>query len=343
MSLTAAATRSAVESFLGANGSAFTQTSSLTIQGGLGSQTFTTQAGESLETLFQQVNGSGIGVTMSIDQTSGQWLIYNNNYGIKGAANTTGVNQVAVSNATGDFAGGAVAIPGGLNIGFDKAFTAGSVDQNLKFLQAAGVDVAAVNAVVTFEDPGHIGSGVPNNVTLGGGYTVATGQGQNSDIITGSQGMAGTTVALMNPGVAATSNSWTVTENNALEFQVGANANQTVNLNIDATSSQSLGVTSLDVLTTSDAETAITQLDRAIQSVSTVRANMGAIINRLTNSMNNDSSAGVNAAAANSRIKDVNVASETVNFTRDQILLQAGTAVLAQANQAPTSILSLLR
>ncbi|HEU0166305.1 MAG TPA: hypothetical protein VFS62_00915, partial [Chloroflexota bacterium] len=156
MSLTAAATRSSVESLSGPSGSYFTQTSSITIQGGLGNQTFTTQAGESLETLFQQVNGSGIGVTMAIDQTSGQVLIYNNNYGLKSAANLTGVNQVAVSNATGDFAGGVTPITGGLNMGFDSAFTAGSVDQNLKFLQNAGVDVAAVNAVVTFLDPGHI-------------------------------------------------------------------------------------------------------------------------------------------------------------------------------------------
>jgi flagellin len=155
--------------------------------------------------------------------------------------------------------------------------------------------------------------------------------------------MAGTVVTLMNPGTSVTSNSWTVNENKALNFQVGANANQTVNLNVDAVTSQTLGVTSLDVLTTADAETAITQLDRAIQSVSTVRANMGAVINRLTNSMNNDSTASVNASAANSRIKDVDVAKETVGFTRDQILLQAGTAVLAQANQAPTAILSLLR
>src|SRR6185437_7065123 len=139
------------------------------------------------------------------------------------------------------------------------------------------------------------------------------------------------------------SDSFTVTENASLQFQVGANANQTIGLRIDSASSQSLGVTSLSVLTQSDAETAITQLDRAIQNVSANRANMGAIINRLTNSMTNDQSAQENALAANSRIADVNVAQETVQFTRDQILMQAGTAVLAQANQSPTGMLTLLR
>ena len=70
---------------------------------------------------------------------------------------------------------------------------------------------------------------------------------------------------------------------------------------------------------------------------------MGAIINRLTNSVTNDEAAQENAMAANSRIEDVNVAAETVQFTRAQILLQAGTSILAQANQSPSGLLGLLR
>ncbi len=93
------ATRSAVESGSTINGSFFTTTSSITIQGGLGTQTFTAQAGESLETFFQVVNGSGIGVTMSVagsGASTGAVLIYNNNYGIY----TTGQNGVN-ANLTG--------------------------------------------------------------------------------------------------------------------------------------------------------------------------------------------------------------------------------------------------
>ena len=66
-------------------------------------------------------------------------------------------------------------------------------------------------------------------------------------------------------------------------------------------------------------------------------------MNRLTNSMNNDAVAQENMLSSRSQIMDTNVASTTVQFTRDQILLQAGTSILAQANQAPTSLLGLLR
>src|SRR5579862_959013 len=94
------ATRSAVESGSTVNGSFFTTTSSITIQGGLGTQTFTAQSGESLETFFQVVNGSGIGVTMSVagaGKSVGAVLIYNNNYGIQ----TTGSNSGFGANASG--------------------------------------------------------------------------------------------------------------------------------------------------------------------------------------------------------------------------------------------------
>ncbi len=178
------------------------------------------------------------------------------------------------------------------------------------------------------------------------GGTTLTGTGLNSDILSGLATTAGLVITLTNPGNIVNNgaqDTFTVSENSALQFQVGANANQTIGLVIDSANSQSLGVTSLDVLTQSDAETAITQLDRAIQNISANRATMGAVINRLTNSMTNDTAAQENALAANSRIADVNVAQETVQFTRDQILLQAGTAVLAQANQSSSSILALLR
>ena len=333
------ATRSAVESRNISSGSVFTQLSSITIQGGLGTQTFTAQAGESMETFFQQVNGAGLGVTMAIDQGTGKMLIYNNNYGVFDAkANASGVKAVAVSAATGDFGGGTTqtALTGSaLNLGFDAADQNSSVNSQLKFLDGT----KAVNAVVTLVDPANITTSSP----FGYGYTTVTAQGQNSDIINGTNGLSGMVITLATPGNVQGGDSFTVKENAALNFQVGANANQTVQLQIDAATSQALGVTSMSVLTAADAETAITQLDRAIQSISQTRASMGAVINRLNNSVTNDSNAGVNASAANSRIEDVDVAKETVNFTRDQILLQAGTAVLAQANQAPTSVLSLLR
>jgi flagellin len=91
------------------------------------------------------------------------------------------------------------------------------------------------------------------------------------------------------------------------------------------------------------ASSAITALDSAIGTVSTNRANLGAVQNRLEHTISNLSVATENLSASESRIRDTDMAQEMVSFTRSQILTQAGTAMLAQANQAPQQVLQLLR
>jgi flagellin len=127
-------------------------------------------------------------------------------------------------------------------------------------------------------------------------------------------------------------------------FQVGANANETVTLSISAVSLSVLGISGLDV-TTSDTTraAAITSLDSAISSVSTTRGSLGALQNRFESVINNLSVSVENISASESRIRDTDMASEMVMFTKNQVLQQAGTAMLSQANQIPQSILSLLR
>ena len=127
-------------------------------------------------------------------------------------------------------------------------------------------------------------------------------------------------------------------------FQIGANSGETLTVAIgtdfDATG---LGVNALDLVTSGSASTAITTIDTAIGTVSTNRATLGATQNRLEHTIANLSVAAENLAASESRIRDTDMAQEMVAFTRSQILQQAGTAMLAQANQAPQSVLSLLR
>ena len=94
---------------------------------------------------------------------------------------------------------------------------------------------------------------------------------------------------------------------------------------------------------TSDAAGAIDDLDDAIADVSTQRATLGATQNRLEHTVKNLSVTAENLSAAESRIRDTDMAAEMVTFTRNQILQQAGTAMLAQANAVPQSVLSLLR
>ncbi len=89
--------------------------------------------------------------------------------------------------------------------------------------------------------------------------------------------------------------------------------------------------------------TDITNVDTAIEAVSTARANFGAVQNRLEHRLNNLATYQENLVASESRIRDVDMASEMVNFTKLGILQQAGTSMLAQANQSPQNVLSLLR
>jgi flagellin len=312
------ATASAVEGST-VSGSFFTTSSSITITGALGTQTFTAYSGESLQTFFQQVDNAGIGVTMQADGTSqGRIVIFNNYYGISNANNTTGATQVTTSNITGDFGST------GLSMGFNVA-----VNQQ-----------GSISAI-----SGGFQSTVATNAALKVNGTTVFGQGINSDQISGAGSLAGVVMQLNNVNnlSAAGTAIFTVVQNAALQFQIGANFNQTTSLVVDASKSQNLGVTSLSVATQTDAEAAINTLSNAINQVSQTRAVLGAVMNRLTNSMNNDNIAQENMLASRSQITDTNVAQTTVQFTRDQILLQAGTSVLAQANQSPTSLLGLLR
>ncbi|MFN7699185.1 MAG: flagellin [Deltaproteobacteria bacterium] len=124
---------------------------------------------------------------------------------------------------------------------------------------------------------------------------------------------------------------------------LGASGFDTVDVVIASTTAADLGVSGLDFTTQSSAQAALTDLDSAIDTLSSRRAGLGAIQNRLQVSIANLGSARENISAANSRIRDVDVASETAEMTRNNILMQAGVSILAQANQAPSVAMNLLR
>lgn len=130
-------------------------------------------------------------------------------------------------------------------------------------------------------------------------------------------------------------------------FQVGANAGDTVDVSIASmrlTGGASGPMAALwDLDLTTDASAAITAIDDAIAFVSEQRGDLGAIQNRFESMINNLSVTVENLSASESRIRDTDMAAEMVSFTRNQVLQQAGTAMLAQANQVPQTILSLLR
>jgi flagellin len=129
----------------------------------------------------------------------------------------------------------------------------------------------------------------------------------------------------------------------AKNFQIGANSGQTLAVSITDQDAAALGVGAVDVSTQAGASAALTAVDAAINTVSGSRADLGATQNRLEHTVNNLNVSAENLAASESRIRDTDMAKEMMSFTRSQILSQAGTAMLAQANQAPQGVLSLLR
>ena len=156
---------------------------------------------------------------------------------------------------------------------------------------------------------------------------------------------AGNSTAISNARVA-------VVSAQSLVFQIGANAGQTSRISLRDTRASQLGTTvvankslqDIDVTTQQGAQDAIRIIDEAISQISQVRGNIGAFQKQvLESTMRSLNVARENLAASESAIRDTNVAEEVMNYTKLQILQQAGMAVLAQANAAPQAVLSLLR
>jgi flagellin-like hook-associated protein FlgL len=126
-------------------------------------------------------------------------------------------------------------------------------------------------------------------------------------------------------------------------FQIGANEGESMTVGFGDTGSFALGVDHLNVLDREVAARAITLIDNAIDKVSMKRARLGAYQNRLEHTIANLTVAGENLTAAESRIRDTDMAKEMMNFTKLQIMLQAGTSMLAQANSLPQNVLALMR
>ncbi|MER1984461.1 MAG: flagellin [Solibacillus sp.] len=185
-------------------------------------------------------------------------------------------------------------------------------------------------------------------------------------IATGSTAIAATTIKLdtetksVELGKGADT-----TEDRSLKFQIGANENQAMTVSIGDMRASALGITgsgagfqtektvtdgtnaaavesSLDLSTHESAAKAITTLDAAINKVSTQRASLGAVQNRLEHTINNLGASSENLTAAESRIRDTDMAAEMMNFTKNNILTQAAQSMLAQANQQPQGVLQLL-
>jgi flagellin len=151
------------------------------------------------------------------------------------------------------------------------------------------------------------------------------------------------------------------TDGSKIRFQVGANEGQTVELTFNDMSAKTLKIAqvrrvetdngtrevdtgdAISVIDANSAQKAITIINDAIETVSEERAKYGAVQNRLEHTINNLAVSAENLQAAESRIRDTDMAKEMVALSKDKIISQSGTAMLAQANTAPQNILQLLR
>lgn len=126
-------------------------------------------------------------------------------------------------------------------------------------------------------------------------------------------------------------------------FQVGANSNQTISISIGDMRAEALGVKDVDLTTAKGSQEATATIQAAIEKVSTERAGLGAVQNRLEYTISNLDNTTENLTSAESTLRDVDMAKEMMTFSKNNILNQAAQAMLAQANQQPQNVLSLLR
>ncbi|MCC6729225.1 MAG: hypothetical protein IT208_07785, partial [Chthonomonadales bacterium] len=218
---------------------------------------------------------------------------------------------------------------------------------NLVMGSANATNVAGLNATVT----------VSAQVLQNGATTTltATFTGGRSATDSGLRvtDTYGNSILLTEAGNKTTANITVATVTaGALQFQIGANSGQLVSTSLGNVQTANLGTTSIagvslksiDVTTATGAANALEAIDESIRQVSVLRAQLGAFQRNTLESTVRSLGVGVeNLSASESQIRDTNVAQEVVQLTKNQILQQAGTSVLAQANQAPQQVLSLLR
>ena len=207
---------------------------------------------------------------------------------------------------------------------------------------------SSLNDRVNYFDVGGGGTanfdiGIDNNLTDVNGNLVNLAITTNPDGQTYSDNDIGKTAVIQ-----VTAQRQPITQDNALTFQVGANEGQFLRAGIQDMRAQALRVEGLNIVGTNDpesrlrAQNAIGIVDQALDYVSTVRSRLGAYQNRIEYRLNTLQVSRENLSASESRIRDADIAAETANLTRAQILVQAGTAVLSQANVTPQSALNLL-
>lgn len=277
------------------------------LDGKFGAATVTVDAGSTLDT------------GLSITGAGGIYSVFSNT-----GMSATQAGDYAIT--TGTYVGG--------------TFTAAAAGT---FLQVAFTDDATGNVTNTIIDTstaidGTATDGTSFTLNLGaaglGTYSIAAADG------TGTADVTDFVASLDNLAISTTAGAGT---SGAMKVQVGANEGDQLDIAIGKMDSESLGLANADISLQADAGKAITLTKAAINTVSSQRASLGALQNRLQHKINNLDTSSENLQAAESRIRDLDMAEEMTEFTKNNILVQASTSMLAQANAAPQAVLKLLQ
>ena len=274
---------------------------------------------------FANATGSGIAKAAAINAVTSQ----------------TGVTaQVSATTAAGTAATAFTAtaandvLINGVDIGVIGAAT-GAVDRGTQTAAAINAKTAQTGVTAT-----------ANSTT--GAVSLSAADGRNITVTTTAAGGAGTglNAATSSAGTTTTSK-LTLSSTGSAGITLGGTAGltatgQTVGYTA-ATATAGAGVSSLDLTTAAGAQAALTTLDSALANVNSSRASLGAYQNRFSSVVTSLQTTSENLSASRSRIQDTDFAKETASLTRGQILQQAGTAMLAQANSLPNGVLALLR
>lgn len=283
------------------------------------------------------VNGYGIGPTVSDGVSSAN-------------ANASAIAKAAAFNAVTSQTGVSAVANATTRTG--AAPTAGALDGSTNSVSINGVNIGAVAAGATAIAQGSNVAAAINAVsnqtgvtatfsTTDGAVSLTAADGRNIEVTETGTGDAAT-------GFTATVTTGTITlkSTESAGITLGGTDIATAGLTsayTAATATFGAGVASVNVSTASGAQNAISTIDSALAQINSSRADLGAIQNRFSNVVSNLSTTSENLSAARSRVLDADFAAETANLSRSQILQQAGTAMLAQANALPQNVLSLLR
>ncbi len=253
---------------------------------------------------------AGAALELNVNGTSFSFGVGTTNEQVAESINNAGLGVTATFSAT------------------DLVLTANNVGTGSSFTSNA----AAAGTIAT-------STGTDATIVATAGFTQYSAKG---NVITIEDGNA-KGLQLEISGVAGAGSTVDVDSNGTLSMQIGANQGQDMNISLSDMRSAALGVSGIDISSSNSAKTAITTINDAITSVSTERAKLGAFQNRLEHTINNLNTSSENLTAAESRVRDVDMAKEMMEFTKNNILQQAAQAMLAQANQAPQGVLQLLR